>query len=127
MDEARERRAFQMLQWVSHSLPAEFDPALAEKGYYSQLQRERSDKALDAWEQSHPYELSSELKSFKELEALGHYTNDDYYSPARAKEGFYLEKLRGLAAISKGTEPVKASRSRNRYKRTRSRLASFDA
>lgn len=127
MDEARERRAFQMLQWVPHSLPAEFDLSLAEKGHYSNLQRERSDKALDAWDQAHSYEPSPEFKSFKELEALGHYTNDDYYSPARAKEGCYLEKLRKLAAVSEGARPIKNSRSRNRYKRSRSRLASFDA
>ena len=53
-----ERRAYDLLQWVPYSLPTEFDPDLADQGHYTALQRERSDRALDAWDREHPSDSS---------------------------------------------------------------------
>ena len=47
----REERAWKLLQWGSPAPLAEFDEALAVQGFYSRVQRERSDKALDAFDQ----------------------------------------------------------------------------
>ena len=65
-----ERRAYELLQWVPYGLPAEFDDGLAQAGYYSKIQRQRSDEALDAFDAAHPYETSPELAAFRELERL---------------------------------------------------------
>ena len=51
-----ERRAYELLQWVPYGLPAEFDDELAQAGYYSKIQRQRSDAALDAFDAAHPYQ-----------------------------------------------------------------------
>ena len=48
-----EERAFDLLQWNPYSLPTEYDDDLALVGYYSKTQKERSDRALDAWEEEH--------------------------------------------------------------------------
>ena len=126
MNNEKERRAFEMLQWLPYSLPADFDPSLASQGHYSSLQQKRSDIALDAWDNANPFESSSELKSFKELHSLGLFLDDVYFSPSKARNGFYTAELRRLT-LSKGFEKPEKPRRRNRYKRNRSRLASFDA
>ena len=125
MDEANERRAFELLQWVPHSLPSEFDPALAAKNHYTQLQRKRSDLALDAWEQAHAFESSTEMKSFKKLHVLTNHQHDAFFSPARARSGFYSARLRDLT-VSECPQNTQAPRRRYRFKRTGIRLASFD-
>ena len=48
----KERRAFALLQWVPYSLPSVFSFQLASEGYYSRLQRQRSDKALDEFDEA---------------------------------------------------------------------------
>jgi hypothetical protein len=88
--------AFELLQWVPYSLPAEYDDQLALVGYYSRTQKERSDRAIDDWEKQHPYESSDELKAFKELERLGVYSQFDLYSPTKAKDGHYTRRIKQL-------------------------------
>ena len=65
-----EERAFDLLQWNPYSLPTEYDDDLALVGYYSKTQAERSNAALDAWEEQHPYKCCDELAAFRELERL---------------------------------------------------------
>ena len=65
-DLARERRAWQLLQWVPYSLPTEFDEDLALQSYYTTLQKQRSDLALDEWDKAHEKPISPELSAFKE-------------------------------------------------------------
>ena len=91
----KERRAYDLLQWVPYSLPAPFDKSLADAGYYTKLQGERSDFALDAWDEEHPYVSGPELTAFKELERLGIYSQSHFYSPTEAKEnGKYTARLK---------------------------------
>jgi hypothetical protein len=126
MIDDKERRAFALLQWVPYSLAADFDPALAIKGHYTCLQKQRSDKALDAWDKANPIQSSPELKAFKTLHDLGHFSDEEYYSPSKAKNGFYTAELKRITLSCSTDETQKPSR-RNRYRRTRGRLASFDA
>jgi len=79
MTDDRERRAYEMLRWVPYSLPTEFDPALAMAGTYSKMQDDRSNRAIDAWDAQHPNETSPELAAFRELERLGHITQNDFF------------------------------------------------
>ena len=83
----KEKRAYALLQWGSPAPLAEFDEALAAEGFYSRIQKQRSDAALDAWEKANPYETNSELAAFRELESIGALTQDDFYSPAKANRG----------------------------------------
>ena len=96
-----EERAFDLLQWNPYCLPTEYDDDLALVGYYSNTQKERSDHALDAWEKEHPFESSDELKAFRELEKLGVYTDADFYSPSKAKNGHYTSRLKEHRADSR--------------------------
>ena len=91
----REERAWRLLQWGSAAPLAEFDEALAVQGFYSRVQRERSNKALDAFDQElrEPPGLS-ELDAFRILEARGVFSQHDYYSPKRAADGFYRQRLK---------------------------------
>lgn len=89
-----EERAFDLLQWVPYSLPSDYDEDEAMCGKYSVMQKERSDAALDAWDLKHPYESSEELTAFRELERLGVYTDDDYFSPSLASDAFYRKTLK---------------------------------
>ena len=89
-----EERAFDLLQWNPYSLPTEYDDELALVGYYSKTQAERSNRALDAWEKEHPFKSSDELTAFRELERLGVYTNADFFSPAKAKDGHYTNRIK---------------------------------
>jgi len=126
MADDKERRAYDLLQWVPYGLPAEFDPVLAIQGHYTQLQKHRSDKALDDFEKANPIQSSPELQAFKTLHNLGHFSDDIYYSPAKAKDGFYIAELKRITVSGSANEAEKSSR-RSRFQRTRSRLASFDA
>ena len=93
-----EVRAYELLQWIPFSLSADFHEHLAREGYYTHLQRQRSDQALAIWEQHHPHVSSAELTAFRELERLGHLNQSDFYSPAKAKDEHYtrlLDQLRG--------------------------------
>ena len=96
-----EERAFDLLQWNPYSLPAEYNDEQALLGLYSKLQKERSDRALDAWDEQHPYKCSDELAAFRELERLGVYTPADYFSPSKAKNGHYTERLKQLRDSSR--------------------------
>ena len=80
VDFDKEKRAYEMLIFVPYSFPAEFDWELAALGVYSKAQKERSDKAIGKFEKEHPYESSPELTAFRELERLGVYTQNDFYS-----------------------------------------------
>ena len=94
VDFDKEKRAYEMLKFVPYSFPAEFDWELAALGVYSKAQKERSDKAIEEFEKEHPYESSPELKAFRELERLGVYTQNDFYSPKKAANEFYTKRLR---------------------------------
>ena len=96
-----EERAFDLLQWNPYSLPAEYNDEQALLGLYSKLQKERSDRELDAWDEQHPYKCSDELAAFRELERLGVYTPADYFSPSKAKNGHYTERLKQLRDSSR--------------------------
>lgn len=87
-----EERAYELLKWQALLPVAEFDEAFP----YAQLQKQRSDKALDQWDKEHPYASSPELTAFRELERMGHYTQNDYYSPSKAADGFYTAQLKGI-------------------------------
>ena len=91
-----EERSFDLLQWIPYCLPAEYDDDLALIGYYSKTQAERSNHALDAWEKEHPFKASDELTAFRELERLGVYTDADFYSPSKAKDGHYTNRIKQL-------------------------------
>lgn len=80
----KEERAYLLLQWASVAPLAPFDEGLAESGFYASVQRQRSDLALDAWDKENPYEQSSELKAFHELERKGVFTQSDFFSPDKA-------------------------------------------
>ena len=100
-DSDAEERAFDLLQWNPYSLPAEYNDESALLGLYSKLQKERSDRALDAWDEQHPYKCSDELAAFRELERLGVYTPAVYFSPSKAKNGHYTERLKQLRDTSR--------------------------
>ena len=103
-----EEQAFDLLQWNPYSLPTEYDDDLALVGYYSKTQKERSDHALDAWEKEHPFKSSDELTAFRELERLGVYTDADFYSPSKAKDGHYTKRIKQLRDDSR--EPQRPPR-----------------
>ena len=89
-----QRRAYGLLQWVPYSLPTEFNEDLAADGYYTKTQKQRSNAALNAWDKAHPAERSTELEAFHELERLGIYSNADFFSPSKAKDGYYAKRLK---------------------------------
>ena len=88
-----EERAFDLLQWVPFSLPSEFDEAEALIGTYTKMQAERSDAALDAWDNKHSHESSAELSAYRELLRLKVYSEHVFYSPSKAKDGGYTRRL----------------------------------
>jgi hypothetical protein len=94
----QEQRAYDLLQWVPYSLPGFFDDDLAVIGQYTEVQTQKSDAALKAWDDDHPFVSSSELMAFKELERLGVYSDSDFYSPSKAKDSAYSEQLKRRAA-----------------------------
>jgi hypothetical protein len=98
-----EERAFDLLQWVPYSLPSQYDEDEAMCGKYSAMQKERSDAALDAWDLKHPYESSDELTAFRELQRLGVYTDENYFSPSLAKDAYYRKTLTEHTATTGST------------------------
>ena len=80
----RERRAWSLLRWSTPVEIAEFDEGLAVDGFYTRVQRERSDKALDAFDKGIVRPLS-ELDAFRELEKRKVYGESDLYSPDKAE------------------------------------------
>ena len=121
-----EERAHFLLQWVPYSLLAEFDEDLAAQGHYTKLQRQRSDQILKAFEKEHQYECSNELAAFRELERLGVFSQSDFFSPSRAKDGFYTKRLKQHhSAISSSTEQSQAPCEGDHQERTGEHLATF--
>ena len=84
-DFAKEERAYDLLAWGYPVPLASYDEELAATGFYSRVQKQRSDAALDAFEEKNPYQTSSELAAFRELETIGVLTQVDFYSPDKAK------------------------------------------
>ena len=118
IDYDKEHQAWELLQWQIWSLPGEFDEDLAAKGYYTDLQRKRSDQALDAWDAEHPQQTSPELEAFKELERLGVYGQHTWFSPSKAKDGFYTRRLKQHQ--ERGSKPARllgSSRTTQRRRR----------
>jgi len=85
-------RAYELLYWQAIAPLAEYQETLD----YVTIQRQRSDIALDQWDEQHPKSSSPELTAFRELEHMGQYTQHDYYSPSKAANGFYTAQLRGI-------------------------------
>ena len=92
-DFAKELRAWRLLLWNPYSLDAEFDEDTAAKKEYTKFQKERSDRALNDVPE---YETSLELAAFHELERLGVFTQDDFFSPTKAKDGYYKRRLKSV-------------------------------
>ena len=123
VDFDKEKRAYEMLKFVAYSFPAEFDWELAALGVYSKAQKERSDKAIEEFEKEHPYESSPELTAFRELERLGVYTQNDFYSPTKAANEFYTKRLRKYERNRRrNSERRSITPVTNRWIRSQSRL-----
>ena len=123
VDFDKEKRAYDMLKFVAYSFPAEFDWELAALGVYSKAQKERSDKAIEEFEKEHPYESSPELTAFRELERLGVYTQNDFYSPTKATNEFYTKRLRKYERNRRRNSERRSLPSEsNRWLRSQSRL-----
>ena len=130
LDLEKERRAYEMLLWAHDhdriiSSDAKYDPHLAESGFYTTHQKRRSDAALDAFEKEHPYETSPELSAFKKLEEIKVYTQDDFYSPTKAKEGFYTSELKRRTARERTSRLGRTQSGYPKRKRTRRLLGIF--
>tara|TARA_Y100001951_G_C11230891_1_gene234544 strand:- start:312 stop:764 length:453 start_codon:yes stop_codon:yes gene_type:complete len=124
----KERQAYKMLQSVPYSLPpAEFNWELAARGFYSKMQKERSDKALDEFEKELQPKISSEIKAFLELEQLGIYNEKDQFNPNKADNDFYTQRLERIRKLrgndtQGGSGKIKSNRSiRNQSNRFRKR------
>ena len=124
----KERQAYKMLQSVPYSLPpAEFNWELAARGFYSKMQKERSDKALDEFEKDLQPKISSEMKAFLELEQLGIYNEKDQFNPNKADNDFYTQRLERIRKLrgndtQGGSGKIKSNRSiRNQSNRFRER------
>jgi len=116
----RERRAWELLQWVPFSLPTEFDEELASQGHYTKLQKQRSDAAFSQWKKDHPSPSSPELAAFRELETRGIYSQEQFFSPHKAKDGYYSSRLKTIddqaRSPKRASRPAAANR-RSRYRR----------
>tara|TARA_R100001591_G_scaffold7053_1_gene13359 strand:+ start:500 stop:952 length:453 start_codon:yes stop_codon:yes gene_type:complete len=129
----KERQAYKMLQSVPYSLPpAEFNWELAARGFYSKMQKERSDKALDEFEKELQPKISSEIKAFLELEQLGIYNEKDQFNPNKADNDFYTQRLERIRKLrgndtQGGSGKIKSNRSiRNQSNRFRKRYYKAD-
>lgn len=92
----QEQRAYEMLRFVPYQLDAPYSEDLAFDGFYTKLYRLHSDEGLAELEDSAVYTRSPELEAFYELERMGVYTQNDYYSPSKAKNAFYTKRLQQL-------------------------------
>lgn len=104
IDLDQELRAYEMLRFVPYQLDAPYSEELAMNGFYSKLYRLHSDEGLAELEESAPYTRSPELEAFYELERMGVYTQNDYYSPSKARNAFYTKQLEQLLG-STGLRP----------------------
>ena len=89
-----EERAYMLLQWASRAPLAPFNAELAAEGFYTRIQKERSDDAIKAEDAAKPFESSSELKAFRELERVGQITQAEFFSPSKAAQGIYTSTLK---------------------------------
>ena len=110
-----EKDCYRRLKSVPYSLPpAEFNWELAAFGYYSKLQRERSDKALDEFEKELQPSNYSQTAAFEELKSLGVYTEKTKYNLEQAENGFYTKRLQTVKR-SRGINTTRRSRQTKRY------------
>ena len=85
-----DERAYELLKWQALAPLSQFDEAYP----YAKAWKLYSDAAIKAWDKENPYETSSELAAFRELERLGVFTQSDFYSPSQAANGVYTKRLR---------------------------------
>ena len=110
-----EKDCYRRLKSVPYSLPpAEFNWELAAFGYYSKLQKERSDKALDEFEKELQPSNYSQTAAFEELKKLGIYTEKTKYNLEQAENGFYTKRLKSVRK-SRGINIARRSRQIKRY------------
>ena len=110
-----EKDCYRRLKSVPYSLPpAEFNWELAAFGYYSKLQKERSDKALDEFEKELQPSNYSQTAAFEELKSLGIYTEKTKYNLEQAENGFYTKRLQTVKR-SRGINTTRRSRQIKRY------------
>ena len=110
-----EKDCYRRLKSVPYSLPpAEFNWELAAFGYYSKLQKERSDKALDEFEKELQPSNYSQTAAFEELKSLGIYTEKTKYNLEQAENGFYTKRLKSVRK-SRGIDITRRSRKTQRY------------
>ena len=110
-----EKDCYRRLKSVPYSLPpAEFNWELAAFGYYSKLQKERSDKALDEFEKELQPSNYSQTAAFEELKSLGVYTEKTKYNLEQAENGFYTKRLKSVRK-SRGIDITRRSRQTKRY------------
>ena len=110
-----EKDCYRRLKSVPYSLPpAEFNWELAAFGYYSKLQKERSDKALDEFEKELQPSNYSQTAAFEELKSLGIYTEKTKYNLEQAENGFYTKRLQTVKR-SRGINTTRRSRQTKRY------------
>ena len=103
------------LKSVPYSLPpAEFNWELAAFGYYSKLQKERSDIALAEFEKELQPSNYSQTAAFEELKKLGVYTEKTKYNLEQAENGFYTKRLQTVRK-SRGIDITGRSRQTKRY------------
>ena len=106
---------YRRLKSVPYSLPpAEFNWELAAFGYYSKLQKERSDKALAEFEKELQPSNYSQTAAFEELKKLGVYTEKTKYNLEQAENGFYTKRLQTVKR-SRGINTTRRSRQTKRY------------
>lgn len=114
------QRAYELLRWQALAPLADYD----EEVPYFEVWRQYSDRALEQWDKEHPSTSSSELDAFRELEKLGHYTQNDYYSPTKAADGFYTKQFQQKQARTPvSTDKTGITRRDPDLKRERARLA----
>ena len=110
-----EKDCYRRLKSVPYSLPpAEFNWELAAFGYYSKLQKERSDKALAEFEKELQPSNYSQTAAFEELRSLGIYTEKTKYNLEQAENGFYTKRLKSVRK-SRGIDITGGSRQTKRY------------
>ena len=110
-----EKDCYRRLKSVPYSLPpAEFNWELAAFGYYSKLQKERSDKALAEFEKELQPSNYSQTAAFEELKSLGIYTEKTKYNLEQAENGFYTKRLKSVRK-SRGINIARRSRQIKRY------------
>ena len=110
-----EKDCYRRLKSVPYSLPpAEFNWELAAFGYYSKMQKERSDKALAEFEKELQPSNYSQTAAFEELKKLGVYTEKTKYNLEQAENGFYTKRLKSVRK-SRGIDITGRSRQTKRY------------